>query len=442
MRSSLSRSGLLLLLDILGLFGAYNLAHKLRLGEWISFESDYLRILIVLGVVVFYIMDMYRIRESDTTTQYSLNTFAAILVVAVASVITAYAIGIEKFTPIFGRGVLPVAMLLFALWAPFWRWIFTRWLQQNYQISNWLLVGGELTFANFNEENSPIYKKLNTRRIDANSDGQDIGDWFNEFPDKSGVIIESNARLSQGVLNHLKFVSTSSIPILTVAEYYERYWMKLPVLKLENSWYIQNRGMNLLHDRIGIRLKRVTDIVFAVVGLVIASPLILIISLLVYFNSPGGVIFKQHRVGLNGKVFTLYKFRSMIKDAEQIGPQWSREGDDRINNVGKILRATRLDELPQFWNLILGDMSLIGPRPERPEFIEQLAKEIPLYDMRHQVPPGLTGWAQVMYGYGSSVKDSRNKLEYDLYYIKNHSITLDLMIVLKTVIVILRGGGR
>jgi len=333
-------------------------------------------------------------------------------------------------------------MVMFGMWAPFVRWLFAKWYESNSQVENWLLICDQATFKIFNDENNEKFPALNSTRMDTTSSGDEIGQWLTDNPRKSGIILEDNVKFSEGVFSSLNSISAGTLPILTISEFYERFWMKMPVFNLEYSWHIRNRRFSLLHDRVGLRLKRIADFLIAVVGIFVTFPLIVLIAILVYFDSPGGVIFKQRRVGLNGSVFILYKFRSMVENAEKVGAQWSEIGDPRITRLGKFLRVSRLDELPQLWNLIAGNMSLIGPRPERPEFVEQLKKEIPFYDLRHQIPPGLTGWAQVMYSYGSSVKDARIKLEYDLYYIRNHSIRLDLAIILRTFIVVLKGVGR
>ncbi len=442
MHSTLTRSGLLLALDLVGLFCSYNLAYKLRIGEWISPSSGNLWVVILIAIMVLYVMDVYRPSNSAASDQLPLDTFVAILIVAIASMLSTYFVGVSKFVPLFGRGVMPVAMLMFAIWAPLTRWLFTKWYKIAYPVDNWLLIGSEHAFVNFHEEDESVFPTLNSTRIEANSSGDEIENWLKENPDRFGIIIENDVQLSEGVFDQLNAIQSSEVPIFTIVEYYERFWMKMPVMSMEYGWYIRNRRFNLLHDRVGLRLKRVADLLFAVVGIAVSLPLIFIISIIIYFDSPGNVIFKQRRVGLNGKNFTLYKFRSMVADAEKGVAQWAAAGDSRVTKFGKVLRASRLDELPQFWNIMLGNMSLIGPRPERPEFVERLKKEIPFYFLRHQVPPGVTGWAQVMYSYGSSVKDARIKLEYDLYYIKNHSIRLDLVIILKTFVVILKGRGR
>ena len=173
------------------------------------------------------------------------------------------------------------------------------------------------------------------------------------------------------------------------------------------------------------------------------SPLMAIIAALIKLDTPGPAIFRQERIGLRGKKFTVYKFRSMRRDAEkQTGPTWAKENDERVTAIGAFLRKCRLDELPQCFNVLKGDMSFIGPRPERPYFVELLKREIRYYDLRHYVKPGITGWAQVMYPYGASIEDAYHKLQYDLYYAKNASFGFDLLTLLKTIKVVFGGKGR
>jgi lipopolysaccharide/colanic/teichoic acid biosynthesis glycosyltransferase len=189
--------------------------------------------------------------------------------------------------------------------------------------------------------------------------------------------------------------------------------------------------------------KRCLDIVLSVYTLLIIGPLMALIALIVRLESPGPAIFRQERVGCCGKRFIVYKFRSMREDAEKhTGPMWAQVNDNRITAVGAILRKCRLDELPQVFNVLKGDMSVIGPRPERPYFVELLNSKVPYYDLRHKVKPGITGWAQVMYRYGASVEDAYEKLQYDLYYAKNASLLFDLRILLKTFKVVIAGEGR
>lgn len=191
------------------------------------------------------------------------------------------------------------------------------------------------------------------------------------------------------------------------------------------------------------KIKRLMDIVFSLIILIITLPITLLVALAIKIDSEGPVFFKQIRVGKDGKEFKIYKFRSMIKDAEKhTGPVWSTKDDPRITRVGKIIRKFRLDEIPQFINVLRGEMSLVGPRPERPYFVEKLSQEIPLYKRRLKVKPGITGWAQVKHKYDESIEDVKKKLQYDLYYIENISLRMDLKILFRTIFVVLFGKGH
>jgi exopolysaccharide biosynthesis polyprenyl glycosylphosphotransferase len=188
--------------------------------------------------------------------------------------------------------------------------------------------------------------------------------------------------------------------------------------------------------------KRAFDLTLACVGLLIAWPVMAIVALLIKATSTGPVVYHQRRVGKDGRPFTLHKFRSMRVDAEaQTGAVWASTSDPRVTKVGRLLRRTRLDELPQLWNVLIGDMSFVGPRPERPEFVAGLSESIPFYGQRHVVRPGLTGWAQVRHSYGASVEDAVEKLQYDLFYIKHMSFTFDMFVVLETVKTVLVRSG-
>jgi lipopolysaccharide/colanic/teichoic acid biosynthesis glycosyltransferase len=221
---------------------------------------------------------------------------------------------------------------------------------------------------------------------------------------------------------------------------YERVTGKILIDDLRPSWLIFSDGFRV--SRVTRLMKRTIDLGLSLTLAVITLPLMLITALLVLLEDGRPVLYRQERVGESGRTFVLSKFRSMRKDAEKGGtPIWARDGDDRITRVGRFIRKTRLDELPQLYNVLRGDMSFVGPRPERPFFVEQLSKEIPFYQQRHAVKPGLTGWAQVKYRYGSSLEDAMEKLRYDLYYIKHLSVFFDLTIVFDTVKVVLFRKG-
>ena len=227
-----------------------------------------------------------------------------------------------------------------------------------------------------------------------------------------------------------------------LASVYEQYTGKIAVDNLRPSWLIFNEGF-----RKGAAqnvAKRALDVVLATIGLVLALPIMLVVAAVIKRFSNGPALYHQERVGQYGRVFTLHKFRTMRTDAEkESGAVWAAANDNRVTTVGRFLRRTRIDELPQLWNVLCGHMSFVGPRPERPEFVSSLTRDIPYYGQRHIVRPGLTGWAQVRYTYGASVEDSLQKLQYDLYYLKNRTLTLDLFIITKTVkTVLMRKGGQ
>lgn len=225
-------------------------------------------------------------------------------------------------------------------------------------------------------------------------------------------------------------------------EFYEMYENKLPVSHLSSKWFLENSGFEIYYNNFNLRAKRLLDLIFAIIIGICTLPLMIMAAIIVKFESKGPIFFVQERIGEGNKKFNIVKFRSMTTDAEKNGPQWASKNDNRVTRWGKIMRATRIDELPQLWNVLRGEMSFVGPRPEREYFIQQLEKEIPYYNLRHTVKPGLTGWAQVMYPYGASVEDAYRKLQYDLYYIKHHDIIFDIKVLLKTITIVIFGKGR
>ena len=221
--------------------------------------------------------------------------------------------------------------------------------------------------------------------------------------------------------------------------FFERISGKILVERVDPSWIFFSEGFGF--SRWKRMLKCMLDIVLAIPLFVLALPVLLVSAVIIKLESPGTVLYMQERVGERGRIFKLIKLRSMRQDAEKDGPVWAAEHDERVTRFGTVIRKTRIDELPQLWNVIRGDMSLVGPRPERPVFVEQLVKKIPYYNIRHATKPGVTGWAQVCYHYGASTEDALRKLEYDLYYLKNISIPLDLFIIFKTIKTILFQEG-
>ena len=241
-------------------------------------------------------------------------------------------------------------------------------------------------------------------------------------------------------LRHLLDCRTQGIRVHSLASFSERLKGEVPLDSLKASWLIYGNGFAQGWWRTTI--KRGFDIVTALVLLLLAWPIMLLAAAAIMLEDGTPVLFRQERVGRHGRSFQVLKFRSMRKDAEKDGiARWAQANDSRITTVGRFIRKTRIDELPQLFNVLRGEMSLVGPRPERPSFVEQLTEQIPFYAIRHSVKPGLTGWAQVRFSYGASLADARRKLQFDLYYVKNHSLVLDIQIILETVRVVLLGEG-
>jgi sugar transferase (PEP-CTERM system associated) len=230
------------------------------------------------------------------------------------------------------------------------------------------------------------------------------------------------------------------VPVTDISGFYEKVRGEVRIDSLKASWLIYGNGFEQGYVR--TLVKRVFDLAASIVLSVIAAPIMLVTAIAIALESPGPIIYRQERVGRGGRLFTVLKFRSMRVDAEKDGvARWASAADPRITRVGRFIRKMRIDELPQLLNVLTGEMSFVGPRPERPSFVSQLKEQIPFYDLRHSVKPGLTGWAQVRYSYGASVDDARTKLQYDLYYVKNHSLFLDFLILIETVRVIVFGEG-
>jgi sugar transferase (PEP-CTERM system associated) len=360
---------------------------------------------------------------------------------------------------VIGRGVFLVAAALVAAFIICWRLAFT-WVARHARPRERLLVAGTGPAA------VELVRELLDRREEL---GVEIVGFVDPDPETAGeapanpgvigllgdiprivaehnvdrvVVSMADARGRLPMDDLLRMKLNDGVRFAHLATVYEEYTGKIAIENLRPSWFIFSEGFRKSRRRLAG--KRAVDFVAAAVGLALASPVLLACAALVRLTSAGPAIYRQQRVGMHGRVFTILKFRSMRQDAEAAtGAVWARPGHDpRTTAVGRILRRTRLDELPQLWNVLRGDMSLVGPRPERPEFVEGLTRDIPYYGQRHVVRPGLTGWAQVRYAYGASAEDAMQKLQYDLYYIKNMSPGLDWFILLETIkTVLIRGGS-
>ncbi len=256
------------------------------------------------------------------------------------------------------------------------------------------------------------------------------------------IIVAEREQRGGGVpMDQLLACRIRGIPVIDLAGFYERAKSEVPIDSLKASWLVYGNGFAQgLMRRVA---KRAFDIVCSTVLLVLTSPVMLLTVLAIRLDSPGPIIYRQERVGKGGRVFQCLKFRSMRSDAERDGvARWASKNDSRVTRVGTFIRKTRIDELPQLVSVLNGQMSLVGPRPERPSFVAQLREQIPFYDVRHSVKPGVTGWAQVRYSYGASLEDARRKHQFDLYYVKNNSLFLDILVLIETVSVVLFREGQ
>jgi sugar transferase (PEP-CTERM system associated) len=256
------------------------------------------------------------------------------------------------------------------------------------------------------------------------------------------IIVAEREQRGGGVpMDQLLACRIRGIPVIDLAGFYERAKSEVPIDSLKASWLVYGHGF--VQGRARQIAKRAFDITCSGILLTLASPIMLLTVLLIKLDSPGPIIYRQERVGLGGRGFMCLKFRSMRTDAEKDGiARWAAKNDARVTRVGAFIRKTRIDELPQLLSVLKGEMSLVGPRPERPSFVAQLREQIPFYDVRHSVKPGVTGWAQVRYSYGASLEDARRKHQFDLYYVKNNSLLLDMLVLVETVSVVLFREGQ
>jgi len=455
---------LLLLIDVVALTACLYLVVQLQsgFGALSTFLSPYYYLLIIIILGSLYLADTYR----PDAQLYGLRAPARVIVSLVFAVtfIALLLYLLKRFSIdesiFFNKIVLFPALIVFALCTVVSRMVAVNWVRRVAAQNRWLVVGTSENVVQLNDDckgrsllgtllvlNEGLSSAVEIQTPPAQKsflnivgDLSDLPTWLHA--DIAGVIIDPTVSLNISDIGWLMDFKLNGISIYSLPRFYETFWDKLPSNLLQDEWFVFSDGFSLQVSGPKQRLKRLLDIISALLLLVLLSPLMLLTAIAIKLNSPGPIFYSQTRTGQYGKPFKVYKFRSMYQDAEKRGAQWASKRDPRITRVGYWLRLMRIDELPQLWNVLTGDMSMIGPRPERPEFDVKLAQEIPYYRTRYMAKPGITGWAQVIYPYGASVHDAREKLAYDLYYLKNFSLWLDLSIVFKTLRVVLLGKGR
>jgi sugar transferase (PEP-CTERM system associated) len=455
-----ARMVLLLLTEAMLLFGGLIVAVYVRLGA-IDAEDALIErngfykagLATVFCLASFYLLDLYDFVVMHDRRELVLRLLQALGLAWIALALIFYVMP----QAMIGRGVSLISLPLFLLMMVGWR-LAIHWVLGHPEIGERILIVGSGPFAveiaretlgrpdagfrvvGFVDSDPALVGKslINPKIIGLTSE---LGSLVRrEHIDR--IVVAIGDRRGQFPTQELLRLSLSGdVSIEESASFYERLTGRVLLDLIRPSWLIfSSRGRRArLNELASATMHRAV----ALLGAILSLPIAIVTAILIKIESRGPVLYKQERVGKNGRVFSLMKFRSMRVDAEKDGPVWAKTADERMTRVGGIIRKIRVDEIPQFWNILRGDMNFVGPRPERPHFIAQLAQEIPFYEQRHLIAPGLTGWAQIKYPYGASIEDAKQKLAYDLYYIKNQSITLDATIMFETIKTILLGrGGR
>jgi len=412
-----------------------------------------LKILLMIAVAQasFFLFDLYELSELRRRGAIYIRTLQALGLTSMLLAAIFYAFP----QMMLGRGVFLISLLLMLSTMILWR-LFVMWLLGHPKLAERvLIIGTSKSAVNIAREalerpehgyhivgfvgDDPALvgqSLINPTVVGLMSDLQDLVS-RHHITRVVLAINERRGRMPLGSLIEMKL--RDGLAIEEANSFYERLTGKISIETLRPSWLIFSgpSRRKVMYNQI----RRLLDVMLSIVGLVLSFPLMVLAVIAIKLDSPGPILYRQRRVGQRNQVFTIMKFRSMRVDAETEGPKWAEKDDPRITRIGKIIRKLRIDELPQFINILRGEMTFVGPRPERPEFVELLQQQIPYYSQRHLVKPGLTGWAQIRYPYCASVEDAVQKLQYDLYYIKNQSLMLDMITLFETTRIVIFGRG-
>lgn len=428
---------ILILGDALTLYAALLLTLWIRYdnqfyAKFINYHAEPFTIIFGLWLLVFYIAGLYDLRALKNDFEFEKKFWYTTIANVLFTALFFYIVPYFEIAPKTNLGLF---FLIFGGINYLWRAGYNILLSRSGTASRILMIGDNQTAKEIAEHLSKNPQL-----------GYQISFWM-----KEGLIDKEFNHLAQIILKeniativipeHLKKDKQASrliykclslgLEIIELSRLYELVFQKIPLAELEEAWFLENLSTkHRIYDIVSEPLERLFALIFGLALL----PLMVLIVLIIKITSPGSAFFSQRRIGKNGQEFTIWKFRSMRADAEKDGPQWANYfNDPRVTWFGNILRKTHLDELPQLLNILAGEISFVGPRPERPEFVEKLRKELPYYDLRHLTKPGITGWAQINYRYAASAADAYQKLQYDIYYIKNNSPLLDLVIIIRTI---------
>jgi exopolysaccharide biosynthesis polyprenyl glycosylphosphotransferase len=441
---------------------AIALAIRYRGFDLLTFKNHLLpfTIIYLFWIIVFYIHNLYDLDIAKNNAIFYSALLRALLINVAFTIAFFYFAPLVSQITIAPKTNLFLTTFVFIVLSLLWRNIFNRFAGSTALNINTAVIGHNLQVLELAKEiikNPQLGYRINLIiKHEENGDVQDSDKLeLKNIETKIGLdnlrevlvqrrittaIVAPEIYRSPELIQSLFDCLRHKIDFINLPGFYEKIAQKVPVSAINQIWFLENISQR--QRRFYEFSKRFFDFFAAIALLIISLPLWPLIALIIKLESPGPVFYKQIRTGQGGKSFKVIKFRSMIKDAEKDGPKMAQKNDPRVTKFGRFLRKSRFDELPQLWNVIKGEMSFIGPRAERPEFHEELKRHIPFYQERYLIKPGLSGWAQIKYGYSSSIEDNFEKIQYDLFYIKNRSFFFDLGIILKTINIILRGGGR
>ncbi len=453
-RPSRYTSVILLALDAFSLFAVFNLVGWVRgvvtIDHWVAFPLLVPLALVVLG---FYLIDGYKSRTDMIGLDYTSEHLITLILGMLGTLLLTFVLIPSGYPLQQSRAVVALSFIALMPVTLLYRRVQYSARLKHRRVRTLVFVGDPESSRNFAEECAKM--QLTQPILYANLTGQTAAPFGNDqsplFEDvlsqlESGqlevealVLRESGREFTAEVSQKLVRLYFSGVPTYTLELFHQVYWRKIPLYRLNQAWLFQD-GFQIAREPVFERAKRVTDILLASLGLIIIFPVMVLAGLAIWLEDRGPVFFTQTRVGRNRVPFRIVKLRTMRVQRVE-GDRYTRPGDNRITRIGGLLRTSRLDEFPQLWNVLRGDMSLIGPRAEWNVLVDDYEKQIPCYHFRHLVKPGITGWAQVNYPYGANLEDTLRKLEYDLYYIRHFSFLIDAAIVLKTIHIMIFGKG-
>ncbi len=446
----------LLIHDVIALGASIMVAYRIRLEYAPPTIVEWHVLGVVISIItVLYLSNSYHVVRGDSSVRLALRAFIAVGLAGVVIAAVAYIAEPARSVTFFWQGNLSLSLFIFAAWSSLVRYLLSMAYQRWSTTRCWLVIvdhehsaeleriraasdGIRIETIDLEDLAKPATRLNQVEGKIVIQTGERI--WYQN--EAEGLVVDSTGRLHAELIRDLIMARLAGVHVLNYAEFFEEHFSLIPLLDSQGLWPIFSEGFALQPGRVNWRIKRALDFTFATLVFIAVSPIVVLLMVLVWITSPGPALFVQERIGLAGKKFKLFKLRTMIVHAPDTDQRWTAKQDERITPIGRVLRRYRLDEFPQLINVIRGEMSLVGPRPEQPDIVSELEAEIPFYDVRHIVKPGISGWAQVNYPYGSSINDARRKLEYDLYYMKHYSFFLDLYVVVRTLHVVVSSGGR